>query len=249
MTRAEEDWQAFLQVRLDYPVEVRYGHSRSAPVQLLAGQPGLERGYLVRLHHFFATAPEDVAEDLAAWMRAGNRARAACARLDGWIKERCAELPDKPVRAEAVRPAGLHHDLVPLAEGVLDAHFADEFEDDPAPPTTWGKREKSRARRSLRLGSYCSRRGLIRIHPVLDSAEVPAWFIESVLHHEFLHAAIPGEPGAGGRRLHHGPRFRSREHKHPDHARSLRWQSEHIGRLIQCARQGAPFSKSRWRAR
>lgn len=247
MQRAEADWQAFLRARLDYPVEVRYGRSRTAPVQLLAGRPGLERGYLVRLHHFFAAAPEEVAEDLAAWMRAGKRARAACARLDGWIKASCAALPDQPARAEAVRPAGLHHDLEPLAAGVLETHFASDFHADPAPPTTWGKREKSRARRSLRLGSYCPQRRLVRIHPVLDSPEVPTWFLESVLHHEYLHAAIPGEVGADGRRLHHGPRFRRREREHPDHARALRWQTEHIARLIHCARKGTPFGKSRWR--
>lgn len=249
MTRAEDDWQAFLQARLDYPVDVRYGRSRSAPVQLLAGKPGLERGYLVRLHRFFATAPEEVAEDLAAWMRAGKRARAACARLDDWIKERCAELPDAPVRAEAVRPNGLHHDLAPLATSVLERYFTNEFDESPPPPASWGKREKSRARRSLRLGSYCSRKRLVRVHPVLDSNEVPAWFIESVLHHEFLHAAIPGELGADGRRLHHGPRFRARERRHPDQTRALAWQSAHIARLIQCARKGTPFTRSRWSLR
>lgn len=248
-TRTTDDWNAFLEARLDYPVEVRFGRSRSAPVQLIAGRPGLERGYLVRLHQFFAEAPVEVAEDLAAWMRAGKRARAACSRLDEWIKAQCAVLPDRPVRAEAVNPAGLHHDLAPLAARVLEQYFDGEFQTDPPPLATWGKREKSRARRSLRLGSYCASRDLIRVHPVLDSRDVPAWFIESVLHHEFLHAALPSEVGEGGRRLHHGPRFRARERKHPDHARSLVWQSAYIARLIQCARKGTPLRASRWRLR
>ncbi|MCA8979612.1 MAG: hypothetical protein H6831_10310 [Planctomycetes bacterium] len=245
-TREEDDWQAFLQARLDYPVDVRYGRSRSTPVQLLAGKPGLERGYLVRLHRFFETAPDEVAEDLAAWMRAGKRARAACARLDGWIKDRCAELPDAPARAEAVRPTGLHHDLAPLSAGVLERYFAADFHSSAPPPATWGKREKSRARRSLRLGSYCSRKRLVRVHPVLDSAAVPTWFVESVLHHEFLHAALPTELGSDGRRLHHGPLFRSRERRHPDLDRALAWQTAHIARLIHCARKGEPFTPSRW---
>lgn len=245
--RSTDDWQRYLEAELGYPVVVRYGRSRTAPVQLLPGPAGARRGYLVRLHRFFESASEETMQDLAAWMRAGKRARAACSRLDAWIAESNDALPERKARPEALRPVGVHQDLAPLATRVLEHHFASEFENTAAPPVTWGKREKSRARRSLRLGSYCSRRHLVRLHPVLDSPDVPAWFLESVLHHEFLHAAIPCEIGAGGRQLHHGPGFRSRERAHSDHARAVAWQHAHIGHLIRCARKGAPFRVSRWR--
>lgn len=235
--RTTDDWTRFLSEHVPYPVAVRYGRSRTAPVQLLPGRTGLERGYLVRLHRFFEDAPDDVAQDLAAWMRAGKRARAACARLDRWIHERCDALPPRAPRAEQLSTRGEHHDLSQLADDVLARYFADDFAERPAPAVTWGRRVPSRARRSLRLGSYQSERNLVRIHPVLDSADTPAWFVASVLHHEFLHAAIPDERDAGGRRLHHGPAFRARERRHPDHARALELQARRIGRWIRRARR------------
>ncbi len=235
--RTVEHWERFLGERVPYPVAVRYGRSRTAPVQLLPGRAGLGAGYLVRLHRFFEHAPDEVAEDLAAWMRAGKRARAACARLDRWIHERCDALPPRTPRAERLTTRGEHHDLEALARDVLARYFAEDFHERPAPAVTWGRRAPSRARRSLRLGSYQSERNLVRVHPVLDSADTPAWFVASVLHHEFLHAAIPDERDAAGRRLHHGPAFRARERRHPDHARSLEWQARHVGRWIRRARR------------
>jgi hypothetical protein len=220
------DWEALLAARLDRRVAVTYGRARTAPVQATYGPRTLR----LRLHELFRAAPADVAEDLAAWLRAGRRARRACARLDAWIDARLGELPPKPRRRARLAPRGAHHDLEWLAAPLFRHDFRDDFADRPAPGVSWGRRVRSRARRSLMLGSYSPSAHVARVHPVLDDPSVPDWFVRYILFHEILHAALGAEE-------HHGPRFRAREREYPDYAHATRWQRRHIGRLIRAARK------------
>ncbi|MHC4550197.1 MAG: hypothetical protein ACYTEZ_15615 [Planctomycetota bacterium] len=222
------EWEKLLAERLGRRVAVVYGRARTLPVQVVDDR----RTVRVRLHRLFAAAPREVGEALAAWLRAGRRARRACALLDAWLDARLAALPPRPPRRVRLRARGDHHDLRPLAASLFAAELAGDFEARPRPEVTWGRRARSRARRALQLGSYDPAARLVRVHPVLDQAFVPDWFVRYVLFHELLHAVSPD-----GR--HHGPGFRARERAYPDYARALRWQRRHLGRLIRAARRGA----------
>jgi hypothetical protein len=229
-----EQWEVWLADRLGRRVRVAYGRARTAPVQVVDDARTLR----VRLHRFFGAAPPEVRTDLAAWLRAGRRARAACRRLDAWIDARLAGLPARVPPRLRLRPRGDHHDLGELAALVLARDFVRDFEGRRPPDVTWGRRGRSRARHSLQLGSYAPGRNLVRIHSVLDRPTVPRWFLGYVLFHEHLHAALPQDA--------HGPAFRARERAHPDYERAARWQRAHIGRLIRAARR-AP-APSPWSA-
>ena len=192
------------------------------------------------MHRMFGEAEQDVAEAVARWIRSGRRARAACTLLDDWIARTLARdaPPKRPVQVEM---RGAHHDLAQLAESL----YADEFRRDLADPErrpkiTWGRRQRSRTRRSLRLGSFDAELGLVRMHPVLDQPGVPEWFVRYVLFHELLHAVLPPVKN-GSRWVHHGPEFREREKRHRDYARSLRWEEDNLPRLIVSARRGTPM--------
>ncbi|MEM8960743.1 MAG: hypothetical protein AAGD38_04630, partial [Acidobacteriota bacterium] len=105
---------------------------------------------------------------------------------------------------------------------------------------TWGRAPRARGRRrshrrSIRLGSYCSERRLIRVHRVLDHHDVPAWFVAWVVFHELLHAAEPPTAGSGGRRVVHTAAFRRREQAHPDTERARRWLARHLDVLLERA--------------
>ena len=127
-----------------------------------------------------------------------------------------------------------------MAASLLAREFVLDFAERPAPGVTWGRRVKSRARRSLQLGSYDPQTHVARVHPVLDQPGVPAWFVRYVLFHEILHAALPARTACDGRAIHHGPAFRAREREYEDYARALRWQRRHLGKLIRSARNGVP---------
>lgn len=243
----ENQWEADLSASLGYEVKVEFTRARSSPIQLrhatreeLRKRPRLRKGWVVRLHSVFADAPPEIRADLASWIRVGRRAPRACRELGSWTEQALRGLPQPKPRRVQKQPEGLVHDLRLLTLGLLECEFRGEFEAErEAPGLTWGKRGKSRARRSLQLGSYNSSQNLIRIHPVLDQASAPRWFIRYVLFHEHLHAAIPSERDAAtGKLQHHGRKFVTREKTYVDYARALAWQNEHLPKLLRLARRG-----------
>jgi hypothetical protein len=78
---------------------------------------------------------------------------------------------------------------------------------------TWsGSREiYGRRRTSIRFGSFNSKTRLIRIHPLLDSPDVPDFFVEFIVYHELLHAVFPPACQPGRRRSIHTGQFKHRE--------------------------------------
>jgi len=230
-----------LTARVGRRIDVRFGRSRTLPVQLRRTGDL----YQLRLHAFFATAPEDVVAALASWIAHGRRNRPALGQLDAWIDLALDGLPARRRPPPAVQPRGNVHDLEVLALEVRAEGRLDDLEREPR--ISWGYTH-GRARSSLQLGLYDPDADTVRIHPVLDDHSVPAWFVRSVLFHELLHAAIPPRRDAGGRWVKHGAEFRQRERDHPDYARAERWLAAHIGRLIDAARRTARARLGRPRA-
>jgi len=240
----EGEWSALLERELEAPVRVRFGRARHQVVRVQR-----RRGtYLVSLARFFSSAPPAIRHALATWMRSGRRARKACATLDAWIDERVRALAHEKPASVRLEPRGAHHDLAALAQGVIAHHFAQD-EVRAWPPVGWGRRSGSRSRRSVRLGSFDPVDRVVRLHPALDSADVPAWFVRYVLFHELLHSVLDRPERAKGRRVIHGREFVARERAYPDFERALEWEREHVHGLIRAARAGQPFSLPRRAAR
>ena len=227
------EWESQLGNALAKNVTVRYGRARTQPVRATFDNGSVD----IRLHEFFRTAPPEIAGDLAAWLRAGRRARGACARLDEWIDAQLFALPKREQKRATI--SGRVHDLDPMARALFEQEFASDFDSHVRPEWTWGRRVRSRARRSLQLGCYVKESHLVRIHTVLDQAAVPEWFVRFVLFHEILHAALPSE------RQPHGRVFRDRERAHPQYAAAVAWQKQHLESLIRSARSGKPMTKRR----
>jgi len=243
-TLTEADWAALLEDELRRRVEVRFTSARRAVLHLehpRRGTPHLR----VHMQRFFAESPNEVRAAVVAWLRSGRRARRAVRVLDAWIEERLAELwRDAPLRTPVVT-RGRAHDLARLADGLFQRELAHDFRGRVLPRLTWGRASRSRSRHSLRLGSYDYLSRLVRVHTVLDQPAVPDWFVRYVVFHELLHAALPSELGADGRRVHHGARFREREAAYPDTPRAYAWEKEHLPVLIRSARTGRPLKPPR----
>ena len=111
------------------------------------------------------------------------------------------------------------HALKALAEEVRRIYFQGQ----PLLPIRWGQRIQRRQRRSIRLGSYNHQTGEIRIHPLLDSPGVPTFFIQSVIHHEYLHHVV------GAR---HSRRFHTYERRFQYHRESKEWIRKNLGLLL-----------------
>ena len=116
-------------------------------------------------------------------------------------------------------PETTHHYLESLARDVHETYF---FKYPPL-PVRWGQQITRKRRRSIRLGSYNHITTEIRIHPLLSTGNVPAFVIESVIYHEYLHHILGPN---------HNRRFHSNERKFRYHRESQEWIRRHLFVLL-----------------
>jgi predicted SprT family Zn-dependent metalloprotease len=195
--------------------------NRSTMVSFRRGDGGVH----FRVHHMFLDAPEEVVRALVGFAGRGHRAPAA-RRIDAWVRSHRARIaPPRPAR---VNPRGRHHDL----EAIFDRLNAEHFDGAVDARIGWGFTRRRRRRRTIKTGVYLHEARLIRIHPALDSKEVPEFYVAAVVFHEMLHCVVPALE-AGVRRVVHGPEFRRLERAYPDFARARTWEEIHLHLLLR----------------
>ncbi|HVS31640.1 MAG TPA: hypothetical protein VMS98_09310 [Thermoanaerobaculia bacterium] len=116
-------------------------------------------------------------------------------------------------------PENTHHHLHSLATEVYRTYFLKI----PPLPVRWGHQISRKRRRSIRLGSYNHHTAEIRIHPLLNSPGIPAFFIQSVIHHEYLHHVLGGS---------HNRRFHAAERKFRYHREAQEWIRRNLFLLL-----------------
>jgi len=182
----------------------------------------------VRLHHMFADADEAILRAVARFVAGGHAA--ASDKLQRFIDQHRERIRRRAQRL-CVRSRGHHHDLQ-IIFGELNRTY---FEPSVTARIGWARMGRAlgrrRKRRSIKLGSYRGRDPLIRVHPVLDAAWVPDFFVEYIVYHEMLHHVV-GMPALNGRRCLHGPAFRARERQFERYAEAIAWEQANLDRLL-----------------
>jgi len=97
----------------------------------------------------------------------------------------------------------------------------------------WGRKRKQRPKTYMVFGTIQEEDRIIRIHPLLDRAFVPTWFLEYVVYHEMLHAMVPDEYDENGRRLVHHDKFLEKERRFHWFRRAKNWEQENLARFLQ----------------
>ena len=216
------------------PLEFRLTDNAST---MMSFKPGtLRRPAQLRAHRIFAGAPPEVVEALAQWAM-GRRKRAICQLLDDFIATNHHLVRPREIIVENLVTTGEFHDLTDHFESVNDEHFSNEID----APITWGRFPAPRRQRSIRLGSYSPGDHLIRIHPHLDQAFVPDFFVRYIVFHEMLHAHLGIEVAPSGRRCIHTREFNRRERAYPGYARAIAWNENpaNLRRLLRPAAKSA----------
>jgi hypothetical protein len=72
----------------------------------------------------------------------------------------------------------------------------------------------------------------VRIHPRLDAADVPRFFVEFIVYHEMLHAARGQEGERNGRRVVHSKEFRAAERNFAQYKEAIEWEKKNLGRFL-----------------
>jgi hypothetical protein len=180
-----------------------------------------------RLHHMFLDADAKVVEALARYMTRSDRK--ASLLLGRYIEENRIRIKPSPPGRDPLRTIGQHHDLAEVLARVSRRYFGGDLDVN----ITWGRRAaQGRARRTIKMGTYSHDERLIRIHPALDRAYVPRYFLEYLVFHEVLHHVLP-TPVVAGRTMHHTPEFRDREKTFRHFERALEWERKNLGRLLR----------------
>jgi hypothetical protein len=172
----------------------------------------------LRLHRMFLSAPPEVVRALALWVKS-PRSRNGNGLLDAYIRANDHQILCRrgPARTET---RGTHFDLRAIFDELNHRHFSGAV----SAAITWGRMPEFRRRRSIRFGSYYPRENLIRVHPLLDQAFMPAYFVRYIVFHEMLHAFLGIEELPSGRQRIHTAAFKRLERAYPDYARAAAWQ-------------------------
>lgn len=183
----------------------------------------------VRLHRMFVTADDSTLSLIASFLKRRD-ARATDALRD-YVADHQSQVRRRRTRRVMLSAIGENHDL----GAIFDELNALYFDNGVDAQIGWGRMGqppgRRRRRRSIKLGSYLSTGALIRVHPVLDAAWVPRFFVEYIVYHEMLHHVVQ-MPVLDGRRCMHGPEFKARERRFLRYAEAMTWEREHLDRLL-----------------
>jgi predicted metal-dependent hydrolase len=175
----------------------------------------------VRVHHMFLSVDPTTLKALARWVKYPG-SRAAGPTLNAFIAANNDRIREAKPRVKRIRTQGELYDLQELYNEVNAEHFDNRVD----APITWGKRPNTRKRRrSIRFGSYSLTEHLIRMHPNLDQAFVPRYFIRYIVFHEMLHADLGFQQSPSGRTRMHTPEFNRIEREYPDFDRAVEWHN------------------------
>lgn len=170
---------------------------------------------LVRLQRIFLSADEATLREIALFIRHG---KGTLKRFRTFVNDMCGSISRKP-RSFHARTRGKYYDLNAIFQRLNREYFDGKLDS----VITWGIGSSKRAVRKRTLGSYSNLTDLIRINPVLDKNTVPSYYVEFVVYHEMLHAAI-GIQKKNGRRAVHTRDFRERERLFREYDRAMRWE-------------------------
>ncbi len=189
-------------------------------------------GWRMRLHHMFLAAPEPALEALAEFVRSGDLHSSQT--LDLFIESNRAfirRLSRAQMRRRLrIEPVGRHHDLASLFARLNERYFEGRVQ----ATITYGPAPRARRiRKSIKMGSYSADAKVIRIHPALDQAWVPSYFVEWIVFHEMLHDVHRIRRLENGRRCVHSPEFVAHERKFHDFKRAQSWETQHLDLLLR----------------
>ena len=137
------------------------------------------------------------------------------------------QVPRRP-RTFKTRVAGRFHNLQEIFDGLNTQYFGGALQ----ARITWGPATLRAHQRSMKMGSFSVEDRIIRVHPALDRAEVPRFFVEWIVFHEMVHGRLEIRRKAG-RRCFHPPEFYALERQFADFERASAWEKENVDRLFQ----------------
>ncbi|HSX04330.1 MAG TPA: hypothetical protein VLG76_06345 [Rhabdochlamydiaceae bacterium] len=133
------------------------------------------------------------------------------------------------IRTIRLKTQGEHYHLDQIYEKINQHYFEGKLD----LKISWFGNHKSVAKRRVILGSYNHRKGLIKIHRVLDHSHIPDYFISFIVYHEMLHHVLPPLWGRYRRRRIHHSEFSAREKQFEEYALAKEFRKGFIKELFK----------------
>ena len=184
--------------------------------------------YALRVHRMFASADARMLRALGRYV-VYNDPRAS-AFIGQFIDKNQHVIKRQPrqTRRVVLRTAGRAHDLAVIFERLNREYFSGGL----VARITWGSApRRERPRHSMKMGSFAVEDRLIRIHPALDDASVPGYFVAWIVFHEMLHGKYE-VVRKGERRCFHSKEFVAEERTFRDYQRACAWERANMDRLL-----------------
>jgi hypothetical protein len=151
-------------------------------------------------------------------------------------KKRKVAHPTLPMQRQFLfpegRPAGTgrYFDLEAIFDKLNERYFSNRLR---RYTIRWGRRRRERPSNEIVFGTIQEDDRMIRVHPLLDRAFIPRWFVEYVVYHEMCHAVVPDRYTKSGRRVIHHDGFWQRERKYRFFKRAKKWEGENLARFLR----------------
>ncbi len=188
-------------------------------------------GVHLSLHRLFLKAPLGILRALARFLKGDRSARLLLTHFIHICKDSSNAICTKNLQI-----AGEHHALDVYYRRMSDRYLPRA---DPL-AVTWYAQSRPRAARSITLGLFDRQRQLIKVHRLLDRAEVPSLYIEFVLYHEALHNIFL--PMIDERRENlrlHTLSFKRAERAFEGYRECRLWQRTYLFAMLERANRGA----------
>jgi hypothetical protein len=174
-------------------------------------------GLAVRMHWMFLHSDDIVTQELCEFVR---RKGGRTPLINQFIMKHRHLLKKAGPRKERVCTRGKYHDLLELFDVLNQQYFGGKN----SSRIRWGRKTRTYRIRNRTLGSYSADHDMIRINPLLDSSNVPKYFVKFVIYHEMLHSDMMKEEK--NLRPLHNAEFRKRERLFDDYERAVSWERQ-----------------------
>jgi len=184
----------------------------------------------LRLHRIFLEAPADLlAETVRAFFAPSDRRsyRQARARIKDYVAHKRGDILRPVPRKRVLPPRGRFFDL-----GEVLGRILGEFFPASAPVEIGWSHQIQRRLMGKWIENPAPLPNVVLINRLLDSPEVPEYYLDFLVFHELLHETF-GVARCGGRWVHHSSEFRERERLFPHYSRAAEWERDNVDRLYR----------------
>ncbi len=219
----EQEFRNALSKLLQNPVQISFTHNRSTLISVRTNNRGIKK---LRLQHAFRAVDKSTLQSLAFFV---DEKEFDPQVIDNFLSKKqdlVKFFSRERKETQSIVHRGKFRDLEKVLKKVTDDYGLVI----KGIRIAWSRAGKISGRKfSIRFGSFSASKGLIRIHPELDSPEIPDYFVEFVVYHELLHAIYPPESlGEGARRRVHPSRFRAQERQFKQYKKAIEFEHKFV---------------------